>query len=141
VDREKFPSSIQRRLKLQTGSFFDSVPDGADGYMMKLILHDWNDEQALTILQALLTAGTKSSIRTFEDEKIIHEILSSSASVKQQEARFMAVTGKSRRTFYLYKRRFGLSRNYHSGKDVIFSAGNSPVKRLGTGGHPRLPRL
>lgn len=32
------------------GSFFESVPAGADGYLMKYILHDWNDAQCLRIL-------------------------------------------------------------------------------------------
>ncbi|MEP6732753.1 MAG: methyltransferase [bacterium] len=32
------------------GSFFDSVPAGADGYVLKRIIHDWNDDDALKIL-------------------------------------------------------------------------------------------
>lgn len=34
-----------------TGSFFESVPSGADGYILKRIIHDWNDDDALTILK------------------------------------------------------------------------------------------
>ncbi len=33
------------------GSFFDSVPDGGDTYILKNIIHDWGDEPALRILQ------------------------------------------------------------------------------------------
>jgi hypothetical protein len=33
------------------GSFFDSVPAGGDAYIMKHIIHDWDDEQSLTILK------------------------------------------------------------------------------------------
>jgi hypothetical protein len=32
------------------GSFFTSAPEGADAYLLRHILHDWNDEQCLTIL-------------------------------------------------------------------------------------------
>lgn len=32
------------------GSFFDAVPSGADAYVLKSIIHDWDDEHALTIL-------------------------------------------------------------------------------------------
>jgi hypothetical protein len=32
------------------GSFFESAPAGADAYFLRHILHDWNDEQCLTIL-------------------------------------------------------------------------------------------
>jgi len=41
---------IAGRLELVIGDFFQAVPKGADGYIMKYILHDWNDEQACRIL-------------------------------------------------------------------------------------------
>ena len=43
--------SLSDRCKLVGGSFFDAVPDGADAYVMRHIIHDWNDELALAILQ------------------------------------------------------------------------------------------
>ncbi|HEX4899724.1 MAG TPA: methyltransferase [Pyrinomonadaceae bacterium] len=33
------------------GDFFQSVPGGADAYILKWIIHDWDDERAITILQ------------------------------------------------------------------------------------------
>jgi hypothetical protein len=33
------------------GSFFESIPEGADAYMMKHIVHDWDDDKALIILR------------------------------------------------------------------------------------------
>jgi hypothetical protein len=44
------------------GDFFDSVPEGGDVYTMRWILHDWEDEKALTILRNIhkvLPAGGK----------------------------------------------------------------------------------
>lgn len=38
------------RVSIQTGDFFKSIPV-ADLYMMKHIIHDWNDEKASRILQ------------------------------------------------------------------------------------------
>ncbi|HEV8210272.1 MAG TPA: methyltransferase [Vicinamibacterales bacterium] len=38
------------RCTVVSGDFFKSVP-GADLYILKQILHDWNDEQAVTILR------------------------------------------------------------------------------------------
>jgi hypothetical protein len=32
------------------GSFFEAVPAGADGYLMKYILHDWDDEKCGVLL-------------------------------------------------------------------------------------------
>lgn len=42
---------IVGRVELMGGDFFQSVPEGADGYMMKYILHDWDDAQCITILE------------------------------------------------------------------------------------------
>ena len=38
------------RHELVGGSFFDRVPAGADAYLMKYILHDWDDAKCLGIL-------------------------------------------------------------------------------------------
>jgi hypothetical protein len=38
------------RIKIEPGSFFESIPAGGDAYMMSHIIHDWSEEQCLTIL-------------------------------------------------------------------------------------------
>jgi hypothetical protein len=38
------------RCSTAAGSFFDHIPKNADAYLMKMVLHDWNDEQSLQIL-------------------------------------------------------------------------------------------
>jgi hypothetical protein len=38
------------RVKIEAGSFFDHVPEGADAYLMSHIIHDWSEPQCLTIL-------------------------------------------------------------------------------------------
>jgi O-methyltransferase domain len=38
------------RIQIETGSFFDRVPAGADAYILSHVIHDWNEEQCLTIL-------------------------------------------------------------------------------------------
>ncbi len=42
---------VADRCTVIGGSFFDSVPSGADAYLMRHIIHDWNDEQSIAILQ------------------------------------------------------------------------------------------
>ncbi|WP_424215212.1 methyltransferase [Streptomyces sp. BI20] len=39
------------RWSTADGDFFASVPPGADAYVLKRILHDWDDEQSLTLLR------------------------------------------------------------------------------------------
>ena len=38
------------RIQVEPGSFFDRVPAGADAYILSHVIHDWNEEQCLTIL-------------------------------------------------------------------------------------------
>ncbi|MEO9007767.1 MAG: methyltransferase [Candidatus Dormibacter sp.] len=39
------------RCELKAGDFFKSVPEGGDAYLLKLILHDWDDARATEILK------------------------------------------------------------------------------------------
>lgn len=42
--------SIRQRCEVVGGDFFESVPEGADGYLLQQIIHDWDDERARKIL-------------------------------------------------------------------------------------------
>jgi hypothetical protein len=44
------------RLRVESGSFFESVPEGGDAYMLKWIIHDWEDPECLAILRTCRTA-------------------------------------------------------------------------------------
>ncbi len=44
------------RVELVSGNFFESVPAGADAYMMKHIVHDWDDESSIKILKNIRSA-------------------------------------------------------------------------------------
>jgi hypothetical protein len=41
---------VDRRVTIEAGDFFQSVPAGADAYILSHIIHDWTDEQCATIL-------------------------------------------------------------------------------------------
>ena len=47
---------VRYRVELASGDFFQSVPAGADAYMMKHIIHDWDDEHSIKILQNIRSA-------------------------------------------------------------------------------------
>jgi hypothetical protein len=44
-------AAIADRCELIPGNFFDSVPAGANVYLLKNIIHDWDDERASRILR------------------------------------------------------------------------------------------
>lgn len=43
-------SGFAARATLQGGDFFRAVPDGADVYVLKHVLHNWSDERAVELL-------------------------------------------------------------------------------------------
>jgi hypothetical protein len=46
-----FLADLGDRCEIRGGSFFEGVPAGADGYLLKYIIHDWDDQRALPILR------------------------------------------------------------------------------------------
>jgi hypothetical protein len=47
---------LGERVQLAPGSFFEQVPAGADAYLLKNVLHDWDDETCGRILQVIRRA-------------------------------------------------------------------------------------
>jgi len=41
---------VTDRVTIEPGSFFEKVPSGGDAYLLSHIIHDWSEEQCLTIL-------------------------------------------------------------------------------------------
>jgi hypothetical protein len=41
---------LAERCEAVGGDFFEAVPAGADAYLLKHVIHDWNDDRAVTIL-------------------------------------------------------------------------------------------
>jgi len=44
-------ASLSDRCAIEKGSFFDRVPQGGDVYLLAKVLHDWDDDDAVMILQ------------------------------------------------------------------------------------------
>ena len=42
---------LSDRVEVRSGDFFESVPAGGDAYMMKLVIHDWDDERCIRLLR------------------------------------------------------------------------------------------
>ena len=51
---------ISERCEAVGGDFFQSVPAGGDAYIMKHIIHDWDDEHSLKILRNCREAMTEN---------------------------------------------------------------------------------
>ena len=42
---------VESRVRVEAGDFFDAVPAGADAYLLKSVVHDWDDEEAIHLLR------------------------------------------------------------------------------------------
>ena len=45
-------AGVAKRCAVVGGSFFETIPEGGDAYLLKYILHDWDDAASLAILAA-----------------------------------------------------------------------------------------
>jgi hypothetical protein len=54
-------AGLDGRVSFVEGSFFEFVPSGADVYLLKSIIHDWDDEHATAILKTCRAAMHASS--------------------------------------------------------------------------------
>ncbi len=62
--------SLGERCRFIGGDFFRELPSGADLYLLRHVLHDWNDEQCLEILSCCRRA-MKSSARLVVIESLL----------------------------------------------------------------------
>lgn len=51
AERYLSEAGVRSRCRLVPGDFFRSVPEGGDLYVLSTIVHDWDDERAVRILQ------------------------------------------------------------------------------------------
>lgn len=54
-------AGLGERCEVVAGDFFASVPAGGDAYLLKHVLHDWNDERALALLASCHRAMTQGA--------------------------------------------------------------------------------
>jgi hypothetical protein len=55
-------AGVADRCEIVGGSFFEEVPRGGDAYVMKSIIHDWDDERSIEILQVCRRAMGESAM-------------------------------------------------------------------------------
>jgi hypothetical protein len=58
IDAISPDATVAERCRTVAGSFFDGVPAGGDAYVLRAVLHDWDDEHAVAILRNCRAAMT-----------------------------------------------------------------------------------
>ena len=49
-------AGVANRCQVIAGSFFESIPEGYDGYVLRIIIHDWDDGDSIRILKVVRRA-------------------------------------------------------------------------------------
>lgn len=55
-------AGVLDRCQVVAGSFFEAVPEGGDAYLLKWIIHDWEDEESIAILRTCRAAMGPDSV-------------------------------------------------------------------------------
>lgn len=92
---------VGQRCTFVPGSFFSSIPTGATTYLLKDILHDWDDQHAVELLHKVRLTMT-SSTRLLVIERLIAPDNQPSAS-KALDITMLVLTGGKERTREEYR--------------------------------------
>ena len=98
-------AGVEGRCTLVTGSFFDAVPGEADAYLLKSVLHDWDDDHAVEILRNCRRAMA-SHARLFVIERIAPEHFCDSPGdqgIARSDLNMLVGTGGRERTEAQYR--------------------------------------
>ena len=93
---------VNDRVELAAGDFFESVPAGADIYTMKHIIHDWNDDESIKILQNIYLAMNEKG-KVLIVEMVVPEGNAPSPS-KVMDVQMLIATGGKERTEAEYRK-------------------------------------
>jgi hypothetical protein len=93
---------LASRCQFVCGDMFDSVPTGGDAYLLKWILHDWNDAKAERILRSIRACMSPSS-RLLVIERIMPEEIMASVPFAQADLNMLCLNGGKERTERQYR--------------------------------------
>src|SRR5579862_5570982 len=93
-------AGLTDRLQLVAGDVFTSVPPGGDAYLLKWVIHDWDDDQSLTILRNCHRAMPADG-RLLLAERVVPERIDQTAdtqSIVLADLNMLVLTGGHERT-------------------------------------------
>jgi hypothetical protein len=95
-------AGLKERCEVVGGSFFESVPAGADAYLLRHIIHDWYDDKAGAILGNVARAmGNDGRLL------VVESVISPATSVgKMLDLAMLALPGGEERTAEEYQHLF-----------------------------------
>jgi SAM-dependent methyltransferase len=95
ADRYLTAAGVRDRFRLVPGDFFRSIPEGGDVYVLSNIVHDWDDDRALRILQNV-RASMKKDATVLLLEAVLPEHGSPSPAAMADVNMMVMLTGRER---------------------------------------------
>jgi len=88
---------LDERCQIVEGDFFEGVPEGANAYVMKSIVHDWPDARSVAILKnCRRVLGTDG--RVILIERVMPALATDAPDTVRVDLHMLAVTGGRERT-------------------------------------------
>jgi hypothetical protein len=120
-------AGIAGRVDCVAGDFFESVPGGAEGYLLSRVLHDWDDADAARILATCRAAVTPES-RLLVVEALLPERAHDAPAVIRMDIHMLELLGARERTEAEYGELLA-----GAGFEVVSVAPTRAVAGLGAG--------
>lgn len=95
-------AGLSDRCQFKPCDIFRSIPTGADLYLLKWILHDFDDAQCVTILKCLADAMANSG-RLIIIERLLPNRISSETGLVQGDLNMLCLSGGAERTLDQYR--------------------------------------
>jgi hypothetical protein len=99
--RKNFEASLAGRCEFASGDFFKAVPGGGDLYLMKYILHDWSDSDAVRILSAVRKSAPQTARLVVVEDLVCAPNVPCES--KQRDVNMLVRTGGRNRTEQEYR--------------------------------------
>jgi hypothetical protein len=101
-------TGLSDRCEVIGGDAFQELPAGADGYILSTVIHDWDDEHSIALLQSCRRAMTPSSRLVLIERVLPVRLDNSPASrpVVMSDLNMMVMTGGHERTVTEYEALF-----------------------------------
>lgn len=80
------------------GDFFDSVPGEVDAYLLKQVLHDWDDERAAAILRSVARVMSRDARLLIVERMLPERVGAADLPTLLLDILMLVVTGGRERT-------------------------------------------
>lgn len=109
-------AGVLDRCEVVAGSFFQAVPEGADAYVLKSIIHDWEDEESVAILSACRRAMSPRSLVLLVERDL--GAPNENSAAKLSDLNMLVMPGGRERSYEEYADLFEQAGLRHAGTTV-----------------------